>query len=50
MTRTDYNTIAVEAAHSVLLEILHVLSEYREHIVLIGGWVPHMLFFNEANQ
>ncbi len=45
VTRTDYNSIAVDAAHSVLLEIVHVLSEYRDHIVLVGGWVPHMLIF-----
>ncbi|MHC4445771.1 MAG: hypothetical protein ACYTA5_24495 [Planctomycetota bacterium] len=41
--RTDYSTIAVEAARSVLLELTHLLSEYRDDIVVIGGWVPELL-------
>ena len=39
VTKTDYNQIAVKAAYSVLIEIVRVLSEYRDYIVLIGGWV-----------
>lgn len=44
VNRTDYNQEAVEAAHSVLIELMHLLGEYRDHMVLIGGWVPHFLF------
>jgi hypothetical protein len=47
VTRTDYNQIAVNAAYSVLIEIIRVLGEYRDNIVLIGGWVPQFLFQNE---
>ena len=43
VTQNDYNREAVEAARSVLLEIVHVLGEYRDNIVLIGGWVPLFL-------
>ena len=43
MTQNDHNREAVEAARSVLLEIVHVLGEYRDNIVLIGGWVPLFL-------
>lgn len=43
VTQSDYNREAVEAARSVLLEIAHVLGEYRDNIVLIGGWVPLFL-------
>ena len=43
VTQRDYNREAVDAARSVLLEILHVLGEYRDNIVLIGGWVPLFL-------
>ncbi len=43
VTRRDYNAEGVEAAHSVLLELMHVLGAYREHIVLVGGWVPVFL-------
>jgi tRNA nucleotidyltransferase/poly(A) polymerase len=41
--RTDYTTEAVEAAHSVLLELSHLLGEYRDRIVIVGGWVPELL-------
>ena len=47
VTRTDYNQIAVNAAYSVLIEIVRVLGEYRDNIVLIGGWVPQFLFQNK---
>jgi len=47
VTRTDYNQIAVNAAYSVLIEIVRVLGEYRDNIVLIGGWVPQILFQNK---
>lgn len=44
VTRRDYSADAVAAAKSVLIELVHLLSEYREHTVLIGGWVPELLF------
>ena len=40
---SDYNLDMVKAAHSVLIEIVHLLGEYRDSIVLIGGWVPQLL-------
>lgn len=40
VSRRDYNAEAVEAARSVLVELVHLLGEYRDDIVLIGGWVP----------
>jgi hypothetical protein len=43
VTRTDYTEDAVEAAGSLLLELTHLLGEYRDEIVLIGGWVPPLL-------
>ena len=41
--RRDYTAEAVAAARSVLIELVHLLGEYREHTVLIGGWVPELL-------
>lgn len=41
--RKDYTAIAVEAAKSVLIELVHLLGEYRDDIVVIGGWVPELL-------
>ena len=48
VTKKDYNQIAVKAAHSVLIEVVRVLGEYRDNIVLIGGWVPQFLFQNKS--
>jgi predicted nucleotidyltransferase len=45
-SRKDYNEVAVQAAHSVLLELVRILGEYRHDIVVVGGWVPALLFEN----
>lgn len=42
-TRRNYSRQAVEAARSVLLELAHLLGEYRDDMVLVGGWVPELL-------
>jgi len=44
VTRIDYPKNMVEAARSVMVELTHLLGEYREHIVVVGGWVPELLF------
>ena len=44
VTQRDYSAELVKAARSVLLELFHLLGEYWEHIVLVGGWVPEFLF------
>jgi hypothetical protein len=49
VTRHDYTAEAVEAAHSVLIELFHLLGEYKDHIVLIGGWIPEILLPNNSN-
>jgi hypothetical protein len=46
VTRKDYLDEAVEAARSVMIELVHLLREYRESLVLIGGWVPELLLPN----
>ena len=43
VAKGSYTSDAVEAARLVLLELTRVLGEYRDHIVLIGGWVPELL-------
>ncbi len=40
----NYNEQAVNASHRVLLEISHILGEYKNGIVIVGGWVPTLLF------
>lgn len=39
----SYEPAGVQAAKSVLVEILHLLAEYQDHIVVVGGWVPPLL-------
>jgi len=34
----------VRASHTVLMEVLTVLGRYTEGMVLIGGWVPDIVF------
>ena len=43
VTREDYTQEAVNYCMSVMVEIMTVLGEYREHIVVVGGWVPYLL-------
>jgi hypothetical protein len=44
VTRSDYPSEIVNAALGVLVELMNLLGEYREHIILAGGWVPYFLF------
>lgn len=46
-TTSEYGTREIEAAKSVLVELMQILGEYREQMVLIGGWVPYFLFGNK---
>jgi hypothetical protein len=34
----DYTAAAVEAARSVLIEMTRILGQYRDQMVLVGGW------------
>lgn len=43
VTFRDYSREQVEAARSVLLELVHLLGEYRDDIVVVGGWVPQLI-------
>jgi len=42
-SRADYPPDAVDAAKSVLVELVHILGEYRDDMVIVGGWVPPLL-------
>ncbi|HYL77806.1 MAG TPA: hypothetical protein VEU96_26570 [Bryobacteraceae bacterium] len=43
LTFRDYSADQVEAARSVLLELSRLLGEYRDDIVVVGGWVPQFI-------
>lgn len=48
--RSDYIAEAVEAARRVLLELSHLLGEYQENMVIVGGWVPQLLLGEAPRQ
>src|SRR3990172_2951392 len=43
VTRRDYTAEAAEACKAVLIELVHLMGEFRDHIVVVGGWVPALL-------
>ena len=43
VTFRDYSGDLVEAAYSVLLELVRLLGEYRDDLVVVGGWVPQLI-------
>jgi hypothetical protein len=49
VTQRDYSEELVRAARSVLLELVHLLGEYWDHIVLVGGWVPQILLSSKES-
>src|SRR3989304_3292285 len=44
VTRRDYTAEAAEACKAVLIELVHLMGEFRDHMVVVGGWVPALLF------
>jgi len=48
VTKVDYGKREVEAARSVLVELIHLLGEFKDAIVLVGGSVPPLLFHESA--
>lgn len=41
--REDYNERLVQAARSVMLELVRMLGQYRDEMIIVGGWVPALL-------
>ena len=39
----------VQASKSVLIEVMNVLGLYRDHLILVGGWVPELLLPNRGH-
>ena len=44
VTKADYGKREIEAARSVLIELVHLLGEVRDSMVLVGGSVPPLLY------
>ena|SRR6266568_3602074 len=43
VSRRDYTAEAVAACKSVLVELVHMLGEFKDQVVVVGGWVPVLL-------
>lgn len=43
VTRRDYTAEAAEACKAVLIELVHLMGAFRDHMVVVGGWVPTLL-------
>jgi len=41
---SDYSDEAIAACRSVMVEVLTILGKHRQHLVIVGGWVPQLLF------
>ncbi len=50
VTRSDYQKNAVDACLSVMIELMTILGEFRDHIVLVGGWVPYFLLKDQQHK
>ena len=48
-TQTDYSAGQREAAHRVLVEIANILDEYKDDILVVGGWVPDLYFPDDGH-
>lgn len=44
VTPEDFNDDAVEACRCVMIEVLTILGKHRDQLVIVGGWVPPLLF------
>ena len=48
VTKADYGKREIEASRSVVVELIHLLGEFRESIILVGGSLPPLLYRNSA--
>lgn len=49
VTKEDYGRREVEASKSVLVELVHILGEFKDSIVVVGGSVPPLLYHGNAD-
>ena len=49
-SRTDYPELGTKAARMVMLELARILGEYKDSMLIVGGWVPELLFADARPQ
>jgi len=50
VTKLDYIKKEVDICLSVMVEIMTILGEYRDSIVLVGGWVPYFMIKDKKEE
>jgi hypothetical protein len=50
VSKSDFGTKEVEAAKSVMIELIHLLGEFKDSMVLVGGSVPPLLYPESASE
>jgi hypothetical protein len=45
----DYADRHVEAARRVLVDVAQVLASFHDAMVVVGGWVPDLLFHDSTD-
>lgn len=41
--KSDYDTRIVQACKGVIIELVDLMVEFRNHMAIVGGWVPSLL-------
>jgi hypothetical protein len=49
-SKDDYAKQEVDICFSVLIELMTILGEFRENIVLTGGWIPYFVLTDNQNE
>jgi hypothetical protein len=50
VTKSDYTKREVKASQSVLIELVHLLGEFKDSMVVVGGSVPPLLYPEYASE
>lgn len=48
-SQSDYSLGQKEAAQRVLIEIANLLNDFQDNMLIIGGWVPDLLFPDQGH-
>lgn len=43
VTRDDYDGRNLDACKAVLVELIHLLGDFKNELAVVGGWVPRLL-------
>jgi hypothetical protein len=50
VSHDNYSPAQVEACKAVLIEVIHIMGEFKDEMAVIGGWVPALLLPESKEQ